>query len=177
MSAPVRGKLVACPLPWSISPSGSFLKVVLEEEAADTIVEAMANRLHATEDELEPAPVRLFFRHGFRLITRGYGDSGHWEPHPFFDTSLVDALQQTVMKEGRIERWRRLGTCEWTRVFEVRDSLWEGEPIQAPWRHFVLTGSELWIEIVARSCRWIWDEHHGQPSREGGEISPLSVGA
>ena len=168
---PLRGEILPCHLPWSVSLSGSFIKVMQEEEAAEIIVEATVNRLDETEDELRPARVRLLFRSGIRIATHDLGASGRFEPEKHFDASALEATWRRVQADpsGRLQQWRRLGVSEWSNVYEVKRSIWDGEPLAPPWRHFVLAGSELWLEVLARSWRWVCCNHEGQPIGEATE--------
>lgn len=165
-----RGTIYPCPAPWKISPSGSFLKVVQEEEVHPIFVEASVNCLAQDTDVLEPARVQLEFERGLRMASHGFGADEYFMPERTFDVAALEALDRARGQEPPKVRWRRLGFAESSGTYEVHGSTQADQPIGAPWRHFVVEGTELWIEIVARSCKWTFIDRAGQPIGPGGEL-------
>jgi hypothetical protein len=154
-----------------VSPSGSFLKLVIEEERDPAVLEAVVNRLVDGNDDQVVAFVQLQFRQSIGSAVHGY-DTGHFEPKKFFEASAVEAAQKARPgdRETFLARWRQQGFLEDTGVYEVMDSIWDGAPLSDRFRHFVIEGSELWMEVIARSCEWIWVDVKGEPLGGGAQI-------
>lgn len=165
-----RGTIHPCPAPWKISPSGSFLKVVQEEEVSPILVEASVNCLTEEAATVSAARVQLQFANGVRLASHGFGADEYFRPERTFDTAPLVALDEARGKEQPLVRWRRLGFAESCGAYEVHGSTHADEPVTLPWRHFVVEGTELWIEIVARSCKWTFIDRAGHPTGPGGEL-------
>lgn len=167
-----RGRILPCTLPWWVSPSGSFLKVVMAEESDPTVVEATVNSLPEGADDQVVAFVHLQFHQAIATAVHSYGDSGRFEPERIFNATAVEAAHRArpADRESFLARWRKRGLLEETSVYEVMESIWDGVPLSDRFRHFVIQGSELWVEVIARSCEWIWVDTEGAPLGGGGRI-------
>lgn len=163
-----RGRIVPCRLPWCVSPSGSFLTLSHAEETSPT--RATAAVLRITAGATTPAFVELAFDDAIGGAFHGYGESGRFEPERWFDAGELQTLWREIFggRESLVERACRLGAFEDSSVYEIRESIWDGAPLEAPWRHFVLQGSETWIEVITRGCAWVYVDAAGSPTGETG---------
>lgn len=78
-----------------------------------------------------------------------------------FDWSEVRGRQQlgetiSAWKERFLSEWLDTSICPNPRMYEVQSSLWLAEvwPDVANFKHFLLLGHDVYVEVIAQGWRW-----------------------
>lgn len=158
-------RAVPIKVPWMVSPSVSDLKLIALENEETSIHVAVS--MLPQEDEgggdllLAGGRVEIFFDSGRWIRTSpSYSDREVVPPNQF-DMSLVNPgpiSNQIEYLRSFVSKWRTLNHCPDSGFYEIQDSSWitESDTARYNCRHYLIVGSDVFIEILATAFIWKW---------------------
>lgn len=106
--------------------------------------------------------VRVVFRDGYWLrLSPGFSESQVLDEQAYDWSDVPGRLLPNESTREALERvrsqWLQTGICPNPRMYEVGHSRWLAElklDRRAEWRHYLIAGSEAYIEVIARDWQW-----------------------
>jgi hypothetical protein len=176
-------------VPWSISASAAFLRIswrygqlvaefVAYYKQFDVEDAEWGCRVEVATPPTEFAPrqdsierpfrlVRLTFQHAFWVrVSPAFSDTQIIDEAAFDWTQVRGAYQSDEGIEEYLRRtqrpWLESGVCPNPCFYSIDNSAWMREACahtQEKYHHFILLGSEEYVEVIAKSWSWL----EGQP--------------
>jgi hypothetical protein len=159
------GRLVPLQVPWMLSPSVPEIRLTVVEDG-DAIAMFDAAVLPESEDAsfaaLVSRRVEMRFKAGQWVRTSPSFADADIIPPGLFDRSALDALlgdpadAEWVVSFRR--RWVADGICPDPRAYEIQGSRWlvESGALRFGCQHYVLTGHDIWLEVLCLGLTWQW---------------------
>lgn len=144
-------------LPWMLSTSVTDFRVAWHENG-DAVVLADAYLGEHCGDEFRR--VRIDFRAAVLVLTCGwYEDYGDIANGDYCWSAVPDSEYSPATIDDELAsfaaRWKEAGICPDSNLYVIQNSkLTARFPVAST--HFLLTGPESYIEIVAQSFDWSW---------------------
>lgn len=153
-------------VPWQLSPSGPGLRLHQAEDPGECYVTGyggfgpLADMFPEEPRGLAHHCIRVDFIHGrWSRFCPAYAEREtireadyDWSQVPFHGPVLdIEAYQREFPKA-----WRENKRCPRSGAYEVLGSRWLTETGAAKWgyRHFLLVGREVYVEVLAKDWKW-----------------------